>query len=74
MGTGVRIVDSALSTAVEVRKELGLNGLLNESPGKVAKLFASDVSSGFALMAERFFGKGLPEVQKVEFEVADFWV
>ena len=74
MGSSVKIVDSAASTATEVRQELLANDILNDKPGGVRKLFASDVSSGFAEMAERFFGEGLPEVQKVEFEVADFWV
>jgi len=74
LGSGVRIVDSAVSTARAVRAELEQRQMLNSKGQGLGKIFASDISAGFAQLAERFFGEKLPPVEKVEFEVADFWV
>jgi len=74
MGNNVGIVDSAKSTARDVSTELKKRNMLNENGDGVRKIFASDISSGFEELAERFFGEKLPAVEKVEFEVADFWV
>lgn len=74
MGPEVLIIDSAVSTARAVKSELDNRRLLNESGAGGVKFFASDISAGFTQLSRRFFRGELPPVQKVEFEVADFWV
>jgi len=74
LGPGVKIIDSPQATAETVKNELAVRGLLNEDGGQELKFFASDISPNFVEQSRRFFGGELPEVEKVEFEVADFWV
>jgi len=75
LGSEITIIDSPAATATAVKEELSRRGLL-ESPASKAiiKFFASDISPGFVEQSRRFFGGELPKVEKVEFEVADFWV
>lgn len=75
LGTKVLIIDSPRATSLVVEQELTEKGLLNTSGGKpYLKFFASDISPSFIEQSRRFFGGELPPVDKVEFEVADFWV
>ena len=74
LGPGVKIVDSAVSTASQVKAELAVRGLICGEEGGSVKFYASDVSAGFMNLSRRFFSGELPPVEKVEFEVADFWV
>jgi glutamate racemase len=75
LGSQVYIIDSASSTAEAVEFELRERDLLSSgTEGGGIKFFASDVSANFIEISRRFFGGELPAVEKVEFEVADFWV
>jgi len=75
LGPEVTIVDSPFATAAMVKNELFQRGLISDSRKYAAlRFFASDVSPGFVEQSRRFFGGNLPEVEKVDFEVADFWV
>ena len=74
LGPEVEIIDSPQATADMVKNELAVRGLLNEGGKREIEFFASDISPNFVEQSRRFFGGELPEVEKVEFEVADFWV
>jgi glutamate racemase len=74
VGEEITIVDSALSTAKAVREELIKSNLLNTGKKEPLRFFVSDISPNFVEQTRRFFGGELPPVEKVEFEVADFWV
>ncbi len=74
MGADTAIIDSAVSTAEYVKAELAVRGLIEHSGGGEIKFFASDISAEFSEVSRRFFGGELPAAEKVEFEVADFWV
>ncbi len=75
LGPDVAIIDSPSATAALVKSELLKLGLISDSRKYAAlRFFASDISPGFVEQSRRFFGGSLPEVEKVEFEVADFWV
>lgn len=74
MGAEVEIVDSPRATAETVKNELAVRGMLKQEGEPEIGFFASDISPGFLEQSSRFFGGELPKVEKVEFEVADFWV
>lgn len=74
MGKDVAIVDSARTTADEVKAELQRRNWLNLASKGAVELFASDISPEIERQSRAFFGGDLPPVKKVEFEVADFWV
>jgi len=74
-GDEVIIIDSAAATAQKVKAELAVRGMLaDEETSRSINFFASDISPGFVEQSRLFFGGELPQVEKVEFEVADFWV
>jgi glutamate racemase len=74
LGPEVAVIDASLATAQAVKDELETNGMLvREGRGSIS-FYASDISPGFLEQSRRFFGGELPQVEKVEFEVADFWV
>ena len=74
MGKEVEIIDSPRATAETVKNELAVRGMLKQDGEPEIGFFASDISPGFLEQSRRFFGGNLPKVEKVEFEVADFWV
>ena len=74
MGEGTVIIDSAFAAAKQVKEELTTRNLLNTEGKGTIRFFASDISPGFLHQSRLFFGGELPPVEKVEFEVADFWV
>lgn len=67
MGNKVVLIDSAKQVAMEVKKVLAENGLLNK-PGKKPqhKFYVSDNARWFAGVAERFLGKKLSNIEKVK--------
>ena len=76
-GDEVIIIDSAAATARKVKDELAVRGMLSDKDQENSasiRFFASDISPGFVEQSRLFFGGELPPVEKVEFEVADFWV
>ncbi len=65
MGDGVMLVDSAASTAVEVKRILSDQGLLNNGDGGevVRKFFVTDSPERFYVVGRRFFGEGLNQAE-----------
>ncbi len=64
MGTGVALVDSAASTAIEVKRILTDSGLLNDASGEVVrKFFVTDSPERFLTVGRRFFGEGLNQAE-----------
>jgi len=67
VGNNVRLIDSATATAVSVQRHLEQKGLLKESTGRPEyKFYVSDVPDKFALVAERFLGRRLDNVIRVD--------
>ena len=69
IGDGVNIIDSATSTAIEVRQYLEEKDLLKSAQGKtkgVQKFYVSDVPDRFAPIAERFLGRRLNQIIRVD--------
>ena len=64
MGGGVTLIDSAASTAMEVRKILEEKGLLNGS-GETAshRFFVTDSPERFMAVGRRFFGERLADAE-----------
>ena len=60
MGEGVTLIDSAASTAIEVKKVLEEKGLLNngKAPG-AHRFFVTDSPERFMAVGRRFFGENL---------------
>ena len=60
MGEGVTLIDSAASTAIEVKKILEEKGLLNngKAPG-AHRFFVTDSPERFMAVGRRFFGENL---------------
>jgi len=65
MGKSVTLVDSAASTANEVKRILTDRGLLNDgSPGEAARrFFVTDSPERFLTVGRRFFGDGLDQAE-----------
>lgn len=69
MGKGVALIDSAEATAVEVRKVLSADGLLNGSTrGAAHRFFVTDSPERFLMVGRRFFGEGLTGAELAELE------
>ena len=68
MGKGVKLIDSAEETAMEVKKVLTQNGLLKKTKLKTQKsgktpfrkFFVSDIPDRFVEVGERFLSEGSP--------------
>lgn len=68
MGRGVSLVDSATETARQVRDLLGSKDLLRQSPHPPKNIFlVSDEPEHFRIVAKRFLGHDLPNVNRVVF-------
>lgn len=64
MGEGVTLIDSAASTAVEVRDMLKEKNLLNGGKGRgVHKFFVTDSPERFMTVGRRFFGEKLDHAE-----------
>ena len=64
MGSAVRLVDSAETTAIAAARLLRERELLTDVPAGAEEFFVTDLSEQFAAVAERFLGRpvGPPEV------------
>jgi len=65
MGNRVVLIDSAKQVAVEVKKILSGEGLLNRNHTGKHKFFVSDNPEWFSSVAKRFLGKPLNNVQRI---------
>lgn len=63
-GPGVRVVDSAATTALAVREVLASHQLLRESGGAAHRVFATGPRERFRSVARTIFGEDLPEVEE----------
>jgi len=65
MGEGINLIDSAKQVAIEVKKILSEEGLLNTRGRGRADFFVSDNPQWFEELAGRFLGKPVKSVRKV---------
>ncbi len=66
MGPGVTLIDSAKQVAIEVKKILASEGLLNDKArAGVHKFYVSDNPEWFSGLAKSFLGKPVKNVRKV---------
>jgi len=66
LGKGVALIDSAKQVAMEVKKILATEGILNTAPRKSRrKFYVSDNTKWFSSVAKRFLGAPLADVEKV---------
>ena len=67
LGSSVNLIDSAKQVAIEVKKILSGDGLLNKSGKKGRpKFYVSDNPEWFEDLAQRFLGRKVPGVSKIE--------
>ena len=66
MGKDVTLIDSAKQVAVEVNKILSEDCILNIKGNGKADFFVSDNPEWFKGLAERFLGRPVKNVKKVE--------
>ena len=64
LGDNVTLIDSAKQVAVEVKKILGSENILNEKGKGKHSFYVSDNPEWFSGLAERFLGKSLKNVKK----------
>lgn len=65
LGENVTLIDSAKQVAIEVKKILAAEGLLNRSRRGKHKFYVSDNPEWFSSLAQRFLGKSVRDVKKV---------
>ncbi len=69
IGEDVELIDSGTAAAVVVEEYLQAQNLLNDSAVEGNDLFyVSDMPAKFRLIAERFLGKKIPNLQKINLE------
>jgi glutamate racemase len=67
IGDDVQLIDSATATAVEVKKQLEQQSLLRQKQGPAEqKYYVSDVPDKFASVAERFLGRRVDNIIRVD--------
>ena len=67
IGEHVTLIDSATATAIEVREKLEQMGLLHQqNPHPDYKFYVSDVPDRFAPVAERFLGRRVDNIIRVD--------
>ncbi len=67
MGNGVRLIDSAIETAGEIKKTLSGMSLLNTSTGGTSQEFyVTDSPDKFIEIGERFLGRKIDFIRKIE--------
>ncbi len=69
LGNKISLIDSGTASSMIVEEYLKQNGLLNDSdqPG-IHEYFVSDMPSRFKDVAERFLGKEIDKIEKVDLE------
>ena len=65
MGDGVTLIDSAQQVAIEVKKILAQEGLLNKKGKGKHRFYVSDNPEWFSELAKRFLGKPAKNVKRV---------
>ena len=68
LGKDVTLIDSAKQVAIEVKKILAQEGLLNKGSRGKHKFYVSDNPEWFSSLAERFLGEPVRNVKKVNGE------
>lgn len=69
MGPGTLLVDSAVETALEVRRILAANGMLNTGEAQPSReYFVTDKPRKFALVVERFLGRPVENLSKIQLQ------
>jgi glutamate racemase len=67
MGDNVTLIDSATATAIEVKEHLQRKDLLRgDNPSPEYKFYVSDVPDKFAPVAERFLGRRVDNIIRVD--------
>ena len=66
LGKKVTLIDSAKQVAFEIKKILVSEDLLNRGKGGRHKFYVSDNPEWFSSLAQRFMGKKLMQVRKVD--------
>lgn len=70
MGSGVRLIDSAVETAREIRSILLSSSLLNESAGTVRhEFYVTDAPQKFLSVGERFLGRKIAHIEQTKLEM-----
>jgi glutamate racemase len=69
MGENVRLIDSAIETALEVEAILKNLSLLNTSGGKIREFFVTDSPEKFKTVGEIFLGEHIHHIKKIELEM-----
>jgi glutamate racemase len=70
MGDGVRLIDSAIETAREIRSILRSSSLLNESAGSVNhEFYVTDAPQKFLYVGERFLGRKIAHIEQTKLEM-----
>ena len=65
LGNKVNLIDSAKQVAFEVKKILANEDMLNRTKGGKHRFYVSDNPEWFSSLAQRFMGRKLPGVRKV---------
>jgi glutamate racemase len=68
MGDGVDLIDSAIETAREIKSILGALSLLNSAGGELRRFYVTDSPEKFVQVGERFLGKKIDYIRKIELE------
>jgi glutamate racemase len=68
LGGGVNLIDSAVETAREIERILGALSLCNPDGGKVRKFYVTDSPEKFVQVGERFLGKRIDCIRKIELD------
>ncbi len=66
LGRNVTVIASAKQVAVEVKKILAGEDMLNRAKGGKHKFYVSDNPEWFSSLAERFMGRQLKGVRKAD--------
>jgi len=70
MGESVSLIDSAIETALEIKKILGDLSLLNNSGGNtIREFYVTDTPDKFKTIGERFLGEPIHHIKKIELEM-----
>jgi glutamate racemase len=71
MGDSVRLIDSACSTALALKKILAEENLTGTQSGGSPQFFVTDEPERFQSAGEKFLGKRIPKVQKAALEMEE---
>lgn len=75
VGSKVALVDSAKETAKEVKRTLDEHGIARGGKGKpVYRFYVSDEPFLFKKIGEKFLGKNIDDIEKVEIELRERYV